>query len=82
MTATTEFQAALRRLTFQAEVGGWYKDDSEVNVQIRDLYSIFHKLKELEGVIKAFIEWETDEHGSKSLLDDEVLWKRADEVLK
>lgn len=78
----TDFKESTKRLAFQAEVGGWYKEDSEVNVQIRDLYTIFGKIEELEGVIKAFLSWETDEHGSKSLLDDEELWKRAAEVLK
>jgi len=39
------------------------------------------RIEELEAVLKAFIDWTTDEHGTLSLLDDLALWKRAEEVL-
>jgi predicted small metal-binding protein len=40
------------------------------------------RIEELEEVIKAFLDWTTNEHGNLSLLDDVALWKRAEEVLK
>jgi hypothetical protein len=40
------------------------------------------RIEELEEVIKAFLDWTTNEHGTLSLLDDVALWKRAEEVLK
>lgn len=40
------------------------------------------RIEELEDVIKAFLDWTTNEHGNLSLLDDVALWKRAEEVLK
>lgn len=43
-----KFEEAFQRLAFQAEVGGWYKEDSTVPVRIGDLYSTFDRLKELE----------------------------------
>lgn len=45
--AIPEFEEAFKRLAFQAEVGGWYKEDSTVPVRIGDLYAMFDKLKEL-----------------------------------
>lgn len=45
--AIAEFEEAFKRLAFEAEVGGWYKEDSTVPVRIGDLYAMFYKLKEL-----------------------------------
>lgn len=36
----------------------------------------------LEEALKAFVNWKTNEEGTLSLVDDEELWKRAEEVLK
>ena len=47
-----EFDVAIQRLMFQAEVGGWYKDDSTVPVWIGDLYTTFDKLKEMQEELK------------------------------
>ena len=47
-----KFEEAFQRLAFQAEVGGWYREDSTVPVRIGDLYSIFQKLKEFEAATK------------------------------
>lgn len=52
MSVIPEFSEAIKRLSFQAEVGGWYKEDSTVPVRIGDLYSIFDKLRELENLVK------------------------------
>lgn len=46
--AIPEFEEALKRLAFQAEVGGWYKEDSTVPVRIGDLYAMFDELKKLK----------------------------------
>ena len=48
MSVIPEFKDAIKRLSFQAEVGGWYKEDSTVPVRIGDLYSTFDKIRELE----------------------------------
>lgn len=47
-----EFEVAIQRLMFQAEVGGWYKEDSTVPVRIGDLYSTFDELKRLREELK------------------------------
>lgn len=41
------------------------------------------RIEELVEVLKAFVNWTTpvEGYGSLSLLDDEELWKRAEEVL-
>lgn len=39
------------------------------------------RIEELEDVLKAFVDWKTNEEGTLSLVDDEELWKRAEEVL-
>ena len=39
------------------------------------------RIDELEGALKAFVNWKTNEEGTLSLVDDEELWKRAEEVL-
>ena len=40
------------------------------------------RIEELAEVIKTFLDWTTNENGNLSLVDDEALWKRAEEVLK
>lgn len=40
------------------------------------------RIEDLEDVIKAFLDWTTNEHGNLSLLDDVALWKRAEQVLE
>lgn len=40
------------------------------------------RVQELEEILKAFVNWATDETGTKSLLDDEELWSRAEKILK
>jgi hypothetical protein len=39
------------------------------------------RIEELEEILKAFVNWRTNEEGTMSLVDDEELWKRAEEVL-
>lgn len=41
------------------------------------------RIEELEEILRAFVNWTTptEKYGSTSLLDDEELWKRAEEVL-
>lgn len=40
------------------------------------------RIEELEEVLKAFLDWTTNEYGNLSLLDDVALWKRAEQVLE
>lgn len=39
------------------------------------------RINELEEALRAFVNWKTNEEGTLSLVDDEELWKRAEEVL-
>lgn len=50
--STPKFEEAIKRLRFQAEIGGWYKEDSTVPVRIGDLYTIFDKLKEMREEVE------------------------------
>lgn len=47
------YEEAIQRLMQQAEIGGWYKEDSAVPVRIGDLYSTFDELKRLQGELKS-----------------------------
>lgn len=40
------------------------------------------RIEELEEALKAFVNWTTNEAGTLALVDDEELWKRAEDVLK
>ena len=57
--------------SYDCEVCDWEKEDPQ-----------YIRIKELEDVLKAFVNWKTNEAGTSSLVDDEELWKRAEEVLK
>ena len=39
------------------------------------------RIKELENILERFVTWQTDEEGKASLLDDDELWLKAEEVL-
>lgn len=39
------------------------------------------RIEELEEVLTAFVTWETDAEGKLSMLDDDELWLKAEEVL-
>lgn len=39
------------------------------------------RIKELEDILERFVTWQTDEEGKTSLLDDDELWLKAEEVL-
>jgi hypothetical protein len=40
------------------------------------------RVEELEEVLSAFVNWKTNDEGTLSLVDDEELWKRAEQVLE
>lgn len=39
------------------------------------------RIEELEAILERFVTWQTDEEGKASLLDDDELWLKAEEVL-
>lgn len=49
-------------------------------LSISDSYD--NRIKELEDALKAFVDWQTNESGSKSITDDDQLWNNAENVLK
>lgn len=39
------------------------------------------RIEELEAILERFVTWQTDEEAKASLLDDDELWLKAEEVL-
>lgn len=47
----------------------------------RDNNPDFARIAILEAALSAFVNWKTDEHGTRSLLDDDELWANAEAAL-
>jgi len=39
------------------------------------------RIEELEDILAAFVNWQTDAEGKLSMLDDDELWLKAEDVL-
>lgn len=47
----------------------------------RDNKPDFARIAALEASLSAFVNWKTDDHGTRSLLDDDELWANAEAAL-